>query len=86
MRTFHIVKAVAAPPALVWNVLADYPGMTKWAGARTVDIERPGPRRSERRRHHPRAQVVARDDPRGDHRLRARTANQLQGPLWGSRP
>jgi uncharacterized protein YndB with AHSA1/START domain len=42
MRTFHIVKAVAAPPALVWNVLADYPGMTKWAGARRVDIERPG--------------------------------------------
>ena len=42
MRTFHIVKTVAAPPALVWDVLADYPGMTKWAGARTVDIERPG--------------------------------------------
>jgi carbon monoxide dehydrogenase subunit G len=42
MRTFHIVKAVAAPPAIIWSVLADYPGMTKWAGARTVDIERPG--------------------------------------------
>ncbi len=42
MRTFHIVKAVAAPPAIVWSVLADYPGMTKWAGARTVGIERPG--------------------------------------------
>jgi uncharacterized protein YndB with AHSA1/START domain len=42
MRTFHIVKALAARPALVWDVLADYPGMTKWAGARRVDIERPG--------------------------------------------
>jgi uncharacterized protein YndB with AHSA1/START domain len=42
MRTFHIVKALAAPPELVWDVLADYPGMTKWAGARSVDIERPG--------------------------------------------
>jgi uncharacterized protein YndB with AHSA1/START domain len=42
MRSFHIVKAVAAPPALVWDVLADYPGMAKWAGARRVDIERSG--------------------------------------------
>jgi uncharacterized protein YndB with AHSA1/START domain len=42
MRIFDIVKAVAAPPARVWDVLADYPGMTKWAGARRVDIERSG--------------------------------------------
>ena len=40
MHTFHIVKTVAAPPALVWDVLADYPGMTRWAGAKRVVIER----------------------------------------------
>lgn len=40
--TLHIVKEVRASPAIVWGVLADYPGMTRWAGARTVEIERPG--------------------------------------------
>jgi hypothetical protein len=42
MSRYHIVKEVRASPAIVWGVLADYPGMTRWAGARTVEIERPG--------------------------------------------
>lgn len=42
MPTHHIVKEIQAPPAIVWGVLADYPGMARWAGARTVEIERPG--------------------------------------------
>ena len=42
MPTHHIVKEIQASQAIVWGVLADYPGMTRWAGARTVEIERPG--------------------------------------------
>jgi hypothetical protein len=39
MPTYRIVKEVRASPAVVWSVLADYPGMTKWAGASKVTIE-----------------------------------------------
>jgi hypothetical protein len=42
MPTHHIVKEVHASPAIVWEVLADYPGMTRWAGAWSVEIERAG--------------------------------------------
>jgi hypothetical protein len=42
MPTYHIVKEVHASPAIVWSELADYPGMKRWAGARAVEIERPG--------------------------------------------
>ena len=42
MVIHQIVKEVDASPAVVWEVLADYPGMTKWAGARSVKIERTG--------------------------------------------
>jgi uncharacterized protein YndB with AHSA1/START domain len=42
IATFHAVRVAEAPPAVVWSVLADYPGMTRWAGARSVTIEQPG--------------------------------------------
>lgn len=42
MGTYTIVKEIEAAPAIVWAVLADYSGMTKWAGARRVEIEREG--------------------------------------------
>ena len=42
MRSFRTIQLIEASPALVWDVLADYPGMTRWAGARSVEIERSG--------------------------------------------
>ena len=42
MPTIAMMREVPASPQSVWEVLADYPGMTKWAGARSVSIERAG--------------------------------------------
>jgi hypothetical protein len=42
MPTRHFVKEAHASPAIVWGVLPGHPGMTRWAGARNVKIERPG--------------------------------------------
>lgn len=42
MPAFQVVKVVEVSPAIVWSVLADYPGMTTWADARSVEIERVG--------------------------------------------
>jgi hypothetical protein len=84
MPTYRIVKEVRASPAVVWSVLADYPGMTKWAGARKVTIEQPGidvPNGIGTTR----ALKSARDDPRAGHRFRAGTAHDLQRPIRRSR-
>jgi len=42
VSTFHTVRVVEASQAVVWSVLVDYPGMTRWAGATSVTMERSG--------------------------------------------
>jgi len=42
VSTFHTVRVVEASQAVVWSVLIDYAGMTKWAGASSVPMERSG--------------------------------------------